>query len=251
MYVPLWVKSNHSFLEGASHPEELVERAHALGLDTIALTDRDGVYGAVKAYVKAKELGIKLIIGSQITLTPDLERNEAEQVEQNIVLLAKTRAGYASLCRLISIGRARKEKGKSLVSLEEVQAAHHDLIALCAEPTLLAALKSAFGPDLYALYTCHLTAEERARCELLRARARALSVPLVASTEVLYHDAARRPLQDVVTCIRLGTTLRSAGTRIKPNAEHDLKPDAVMRQRFAEEPDALDNSRRIARACSF
>src|SRR5687767_3949540 len=72
-YVPLWVKSNHSFLEGASHPEELVMRAHELGLPAVAITDRDGVYGAVRAHVKAKELGIKLIIGAQISLTPSLE----------------------------------------------------------------------------------------------------------------------------------------------------------------------------------
>ncbi|MDB4973829.1 MAG: dnaE [Myxococcaceae bacterium] len=251
MYVPLWVKSNHSFLEGASHPEELVERAHALGLQALAITDRDGMYGAVKAYVKAKELGIKLIIGAQITLTTDLECEQAEQRAQHIVLLAKTRTGYASLCRLISIGRGRKEKGKSLVSLQEVQAAHHDLIALCPEPTLLAALKPAYGPDLYALYVDHLTAEERARGEVLRSRARTLSIPLVATTEVLYHDAARRPLQDVVTCIRLGSTLRGAGTRIKPNAEHALKSPEVMHARFAELPEALARSLQIAEQCSF
>ena len=247
MYVPLWVKSNHSFLEGASHPEELVERAHALGLPALALTDRDGVYGAVKAHVRAKQLGIKLIIGAEITLTPDLD----SELEQRIVLLAKTRAGYASLCRLISIGRGRKEKGKSLVSLEEVQQAHQDLIALSPEPTLLAALKAAFGPDLYALYTDHLTAEDRARGEVLRARAAALRVPRVAATEVLYHDAQRRPLQDVVTCVRLGTTLRAAGTRIQPNAEHDLKPIDVMQARFVHDPEALANSLRIAEQCSF
>jgi error-prone DNA polymerase len=72
-YVPLWVKSNHSFLEGASRPEELVERAHALGLPALAITDRDGVYGAVKAHVRAKELGIKLIVGAELTVTPNLE----------------------------------------------------------------------------------------------------------------------------------------------------------------------------------
>jgi error-prone DNA polymerase len=281
-YVPLWVKSNHSFLEGASHPEQLVERAHALGLRALAITDRDGLYGAVKAHVKAKELGIKLILGAQITLTPDLDG----ALTQELVLLAKTRAGYAALCRLISLGRARKEKGKSLVSLDEVRAAgvtprdpaqrfdsvlsdarfdargHErdtqerasesgDLIALCREPTLLAALKPAFGRDLYALCARHLTAEEHERETLLRARARALGIPLVAGTEVLYHDAACRPLQDVVTCIRLGVTLRGAGTRIKPNAEHDLKSHAAMAARFADEPEALRNTQRIADQCSF
>jgi error-prone DNA polymerase len=246
-YVPLWLKSNHSFLEGASHPEELMERAKELGLDTLVLTDRDGMYGAVKAHVRAKQLGLKLIHGAQVSLTVDLEQ---EQV-QRVLLLAKTRAGYAGLCRLLSIGRARKEKGQSLVSLSELRAAHEGLIALCAEPSLLASLKSAYGADLFALCTRHVTAEERPYEQVLRERARALNVPLVAATEVLYHDAARRPLQDVLTCIRLGSTLREAGTRIKPNAEHDLKPHAVMAARFADDPEALANTRVVAERCHF
>ena len=246
-YVPLWIKSNHSFLEGASHPEELVERAHALGLDTLAITDRDGVYGAVKAHVRAKQLGMRLLIGAEVTLTLDLDSERA----CSIVLLAKTREGYARLCGLLSVGRQRKEKGSSLVSLDELRAAAEGLFALCPEPSLLALLKPAFGPDLYALCTRHLVVEERPREDLLRTRARALSIPIVAGTEVLYHDAARGPLCDVVTCIRLGITLRGAGTRIKPNAEHDLKSDAVMRARFADDLEALDNTRRIADACSF
>ncbi|HEY6877642.1 MAG TPA: PHP domain-containing protein, partial [Polyangiales bacterium] len=241
------MKSNHSFLEGASHPEELMDRAKALELDTVVITDRDGVYGAVKAHVRAKELGLKLIIGAQVSLTVDLEH---EQV-QSVVLLAKTRTGYAGLCRLLSIGRARKEKGQSLVSLSELRAAHEGLIALCPEPSLLAALKSAYGADLFALCTRHLAAEELPHERLLRERARALNVPLVAATEVLYHDAARRPLQDVVTCIRLGCTLRAAGTRIKPNAEHELKPHAVMAERFADDAEALANTRVVAERCTF
>ncbi|MET0342516.1 MAG: error-prone DNA polymerase [Polyangiales bacterium] len=246
-YVPLWIKSNHSFLEGASHPEELVERAHALGLDALALTDRDGVYGAVKAHVRAKELGIKLIVGTELTVTTRLEADASA----SIVLLAKTRAGYANLCRLVSRGRQRCEKGKSLVVLDELRAASEGLVALCPEPAWLALLKPAFGADLYALCVRHLVAEELPREAVLRARAAALGVATVAGTEVLYHDAARRPLCDVLTCIRLGITLRAAGTRIKPNAEHDLKPDALMQARFADDPEALASTRRIADACTF
>ena len=246
-YVPLWNKSNHSFLEGASHPEELVERAHALGLTALAITDRDGVYGAVKAHVRAKELGIKLIVGAQISLTVSLEREQVQQV----VLLAKTRRGYAALCRLVSRGRQRKEKGQSLVTLDEVREAHDELIALCPEPALLAALKQAYGDDLYALCARHLEIDELPRERVLRERARALAIPIVASSEVLYHDASRRPLQDVVTCIRLGVTLRNAGTRIRANAEHDLKSDAAMRALYADDLAALDHSARIAALCTF
>src|SRR5881396_1077158 len=99
-YVPLWCKSNYSFLEGASHPDELVEEACRLGLPAIALTDRDGVYGVVRAHVKAREMGMKLIIGSQVTVADG----------STIVLLAQDRSGYANLCRLITKGRLRSEK---------------------------------------------------------------------------------------------------------------------------------------------
>src|SRR5919108_1926368 len=110
LYVPLWCKSNFSFLEGASHPDELVEESHRLGLPALALTDRDGVYGVVRAHVKARELGLRLIIGSQITLKD----------QSVIILLAQNRSGYANLCKLLTAGRLRSEKGESAVSWNEV-----------------------------------------------------------------------------------------------------------------------------------
>jgi error-prone DNA polymerase len=119
-YVPLWCKSNFSFLEGASHPDELVEEAHRFALPALALTDRDGVYGIVRAHLKARELGIKLIIGSEITITDG----------STAVLLAQDRGGYANLCRLITKGRLRSEKGESVVSWEEVCSHAAGLIAL-------------------------------------------------------------------------------------------------------------------------
>ena len=119
-YVPLWCKSNFSFLEGASHPDELVEEVYRLGLPAIAVTDRDGVYGIVRAHVKARELGMKLIIGAQMTVDD----------ESTIVLLAQDRAGYANLCRLITKGRLRSEKGQSVVTWDEVCEHAIGLIAL-------------------------------------------------------------------------------------------------------------------------
>src|ERR1700747_3387802 len=105
-YVPLWCKSNFSFLEGASHPDELIEEASRLGLPAIALTDRDGVYGIVRAHMKAREVGIKLIFDSQVTIDDG----------STIILLAQDRAGYANLCRLLTKGRLRSEKGESAVT---------------------------------------------------------------------------------------------------------------------------------------
>ena len=110
LYVPLWCKSNFSFLEGASHPDELVDEASRFGLPALALTDRDGVYGVVRAHVKAREVGLKTIIGSEMTIDDG----------STIVLLAQDRGGYANLCRLISKGRLRSEKGESFVGWNEV-----------------------------------------------------------------------------------------------------------------------------------
>jgi error-prone DNA polymerase len=119
-YVPLWCKSNFSFLEGASHPEELVEEAARLGLPALALTDRDGVYGIVRAHVRARELGVQLIVGSEITL----------EDRSSLLLLAENRRGYANLCRLISGGRLRSPKGECRVLLGEVLCRAAGLIAL-------------------------------------------------------------------------------------------------------------------------
>ena len=110
MYVPLWCKSNFSFLEGASHPEELVETASHLGVAALALTDRDGVYGIVEAHVKARELGVRLILGSQVTLDDG----------STVVLLVENRDGWRQLCRLLTHGRRRSEKGESRVRWDEV-----------------------------------------------------------------------------------------------------------------------------------
>ena len=162
-YVPLWCKSNFSFLEGASHPDELVERAHALGLPALALTDRDGVHGVVRAHVKARELGVPLIVGAEVTVgdggPADVEATVRDEDHagaeaaigdedpvgagagsgttagtsaptSTCVLLAMNRTGYANLCRLITAGRLRRPKGESCVTWPEVRARAEGLVAL-------------------------------------------------------------------------------------------------------------------------
>jgi error-prone DNA polymerase len=247
MYAPLWTKSNHSFLEGASTPEDLVARAHALGLPALALTDRDGVYGAVKAHVKAKELGIKLVVGAQITFATNLETKR----EHLVLLFAQNRGGYADLCRLISLGHARCEKGRSLVTMDELRNSSGQLVAVCADPGLLSSLKPIYGDALYGLCTRHLLAADRECERAMRDRARTLGIPLAGGNEVLYHHASKRPLQDVLACIRHRVSLREAGTLIRPNAEHDLKPADVMRARFRDAPELLTATLDIVERCTF
>jgi error-prone DNA polymerase len=243
-YVPLWVKSNHSFLEGASFPEELVDRAHALGLPAVSITDRDGVYGLVRAHMRAKELGIQLVTGTQLAI-------DVGGAEHHVVALAKTRSGYANLCRALSLGHARCEKGVSLVELEDLREAE-DVLFLCQTPEPLRALHAAHGPSsLFALCVRHLTDRERPEESRLRAAAGELEIRTVGANEVLYHDKARRPLQDVLSCIRKGKVLSEAGHAIRANAEHDLKPFDEAAHLFRDDPACIRRTLEIAEQCSF
>ncbi|HLU49648.1 MAG TPA: PHP domain-containing protein, partial [Planctomycetota bacterium] len=252
MYVPLWCKSNFSFLEGASHPEELVEAASHLGIETFALTDRDGVYGVVEAHMAARERGVRLIIGAEVSIDDGT----------SIVLLALDRGGYANLCRLITLGRRRSPKGESSVSWQEVCEHAEGLIALWggdrsllvgfAEPDFVARdLRDAFGDRLYALAARHRRARETREEALLRQRAERHRIPVAAGMEVLYSVPARRELQDVLTCIRHGLTVRTAGCRTKPNAEHALKTYHAFAQLFSDDSTAVARTLEIAARARF
>ena len=251
-YTPLWCKSNYSFLEGASHPEELVEEAHRLGIRDIAITDRDGLYGIVRAHKRALELGIHLIIGSQVTLFD----------QSHILLLVENRQGYANLCQLISKGRLRSSKGHSHVDWKEVQEHAAGLLALwggrqslllgTAEPDRIAdGLRDAFGDRLYALLTRHHELHDTTIERRIRKRAERYGIATVAGTEVLYHIPARQRLQDVLTCIRHHTTLAAAGTLLHPNAEHALHTPHAFQRLYSHDSEAIHRTRDIADRCSF
>jgi error-prone DNA polymerase len=251
-YVPLWCKSNGSFLEGASHPEELVEEAYRLGLSSLGIADRDGVYGIVRAHLKARELGVHLLIGSQITV----------EESSSIVLLASSHEGYRNLCRLLTKGRLRSEKGSSSVTWNEVAEHEKGLLALWgseeslltkeSEPKeVLALLKDAFGDRLYALAARHRRAEDVPLEKRLRERAARYGLPVVAGMEVLYHHRERRDLQDVLTALREKTTVRDAGRLLKPNAEYGLRTPIALRELFADDPAAVDRTLTIAERCQF
>ncbi|MHC4491783.1 MAG: error-prone DNA polymerase [Planctomycetota bacterium] len=240
-YAPLWCKSNFSFLEGASHPSELVERAHRLGLESLALTDRDGVYGIVRAHVRARELGVHLIHGAQVTVDRD----------ERILLLAQDRDGYRNLCRLLTKGRRRCPKGESRVAWEEVHAHASGLLALWGGGGRPAELKEAFADRLYAVIARHRQAGEVAAEASLRAEAACLGIATVAAQEVLYHGPARRPLQDILTCIRHGVTLPAAGRRIRSNAEHGLAAPYAFAALFEDDPGSVARTLEVAERCTF
>ncbi len=251
-YGALTCKSHFSFLHGASSPEELVEQAQAMGIAAVGLTDTDGVYGMVRAHVRAKELGVRLLVGAEVTLTD----------ASSIHLLATSRAGYGRLCRLISRGRLRHPKGSSSVTWDEVCEHAPGLIALWGgERSLLVRpgdpsptvnrVKEAFGDRLYITVARHRRADDVGWEERLRAVARSAALPVVAANDVLYHAPSRRALQDVLTCIRHGVPLAEAGRRLRPNAEYDLKSPQAMTSLFATDLDGVARSLEVVERCTF
>lgn len=265
-YVPLWVQSNFSFLRGASHPEELVAEARQLGLPALALTDRDGLYGAVRAHVAAREHGQRLILGSQLTtlhpanllLNGELTAEAIAQAQpQTPLVLAMNREGYGNLCRLITLGRRRCEKGACAVTWPELAEHNRGLLLLVHRadrpepPPHLRLLADAFGDRAYALLTRHRRETDANHTKRLQAVAQELGWPCVAATEVLYHTPTRRPLQDVLTAIRHGVPLDQAGDRLQPNAEFELKTPYAMAELFFDLPDALRRTTEVASRCTF
>ncbi len=255
-YVPLWCKSHYSFLEGASSPEELVEVAAAYGYTSMALTDRDGFYGAVRGHVVAKDQGIELIHGSEITLSSGL----------TVVALVTNRAAYADLCGLISKGRMRNPKGICTVNAEELIEAGSRLVLLFCRTGApgprrggarnlaaadLPALAEAFRGRCYALVTQSRGPLDRERETAMRSFAAAHSMPTVAGVEVLYHHKERRALQDVVTCIKNQVTLDQAGDILRPNAAHAVPSPEDLEKLFADDMDSLRRTREVADRCSF
>ena len=282
MYAPLWCKSNFSFLEGASDPAELIEHAGHLGLRSIAVTDRDGLYGVVQAHTAAREKGLHLIVGAEMTVADpgvvlcgpiragsrptakpgaQFERGDVSTV----VLLVEDRDGYRNLCRLITRGRRRSPKGESIVTWQEVAEHAGGLIALwggdrslLTRPdggapleTVVPLLQGAFGERLFAVISRHRRADEVRKEWRLRAHASEWNLRLVAATEVLYHSPSRRDVQDVLSCIRHGVKLSAAGHRIRANAEHALlSPDAFARV-YSDEAAAIARTCEIAERCTF
>jgi error-prone DNA polymerase len=247
-YAPIWCKTNYSFLEGASHPDELVEEAHRVGIRSIAITDRDGVYGIVRAHKKARELGVHLIIGAQVTLHD----------ESILLLLVQNREGYANLCRLLSNGRLRSPTGISHVGLDETCAHATGLLALWGGEAFgsyteesVSQLKKAFGNRLYALLLRHREADDARRERRLREQAQRHDIPTLAGQEVLYHTRARRPLQDILTCIRHGVTLATAGQLTRSNAEHALLAPHGFETLYNDDIRSIRRTEEVAERCTF
>ena len=246
-YVELRCASAFSFLEGASNPEDLVDRAAELGHRALALSDRDGLYGIPRFHQAAKAAGIEALIGARVRAPG-----------QELLLLVESQRGYKNLSRLLTAAHAKGGKHAAKgVTWDELEHHADGLICLLRgdatlEPEALDRVCSALGRDrVWVDVARHLDRSREAGARLAAALAEARGVPIAASHDVRLARAADRPLFDVLTCLREKTTLDAAGRRLAPNAERHLLAPAAMAERFADRPAWLRQTRAIAERCAF
>jgi error-prone DNA polymerase len=247
-YAELHCLTNFSFLRAASHPDELVNRAAELGYRALAITDRHSLAGVVRAYEAAKEIGLKLIVGTEIH--PD--------DGPPVVLLPTDRAAYGRLTRLLTLGKGRAPKGECRLGFSDLAERAGGMLACvfgdpAHPPTMrqLAAYREAFGDRAYLLAEAHRGADDDAWFARLGNLARRARVPLVAAGGVYYHGPERRPLQDVLTAVRLGRRVDECGTELFANAERHLKPLEELRSHFEALPGAMARTLEVAERCKF
>jgi len=245
-YAELHCLSNFSFLRGASHPEELVAHAHALGYHALALTDECSFAGIVRAHVAAKPLGLPLVIGTELRL--------ADEPSLALVLLAPDRAAYGRLASLITLGRRNAAKGEYRLTRDDVAAGAAGCLALWLPGPVPDAADAAWIRDVFpgrAWIAAELTgaAGERARLDALLALGRRLDLPCVAAGDVHMHVRGRRALQDTLTAIRLRCTLAEAGLRLFPNGERHLRAPQRLARIYPAE--LLAETAAIAQRCTF
>jgi error-prone DNA polymerase len=291
-YAELAVTTNFSFLRGASHPQEMVARADALGLAAIGIADRNSFAGVVRAYDEARKRNIKLLVGTRLVTGDGFE----------VLAYPTDRPAYGRLCRLITAGNLKAPKGECELTFEQILSAGEGQIFIVIPPQQFpgrsaarnavewcaadpgssptpsversrisgAAFHAAPRPGNDSDFTDRLSdlvraapgrtflagahyhrGDEPRRLGLLADLGGRLGAPLVAVNDVIYHAPERRPLVDVLTCVREKCTLAEAGLRLTVNAERHLKPPSEMARLFANFPDAIARTVMIADACHF
>ena len=259
-YAEIGITSNFSFLRGGSHPQDYVQQASALQLAAIGIADHNTLAGIVRAYSELDNPEVKhkpkLLIGSRLVFidgTPD------------ILAYPRDRAAYGRLCQLLTRGKRGDETNK--VEKGECHLTFDDLLAFAEGQLLVLSLPHRFEPSDAQKILDQLAAsradgvwlaasllyrgDDRRRLARLQSVALETGVPLLATNEVLYHHPARRPLQDILTCIREKTTIETVGKRLQANAERHLKPAAEMARLFRDHPEAIRETMRFAGRISF
>jgi error-prone DNA polymerase len=256
-YVELHAHSAYSFLDGASQPEELAARAAELGHEALALTDHDGVYGSLEFAYAAKQFGVRPITGAEVTLAD----------ESHLTLLVESARGYANLCRLLTAAHAHTRDTTNREPLPPrldpalLEEQNEGLICLsgCArnglaarDPNAAARLARAFGPDrFYVELQRPYERGDARRNSHLRDLAATLGVRTVATGDVHAHDRCRATLQDVLVAVRCRTSLEGCERERRGNHESVLLSPAEMRDRFADDPEAVEQTAELARRLQF
>jgi len=261
-YAELQTFSHHSFLRGASSPEQLIERASKLDYQALAITDECSVAGVVKAHVAAKEFGTHLIIGSQMLVTPD-----DGSPPFNIIILVMNKEGYGNLCELITVGRMRTEKGSYLIRPSDIAAPQGELVhlrgmqdcqlilapAYCVDADTLARqaawlVHTAPGRARIAL-TLHCRSRDKLHRQIVETVAQEYSLPVMATGDVCMHVRSAKPVQDTMSAIRHRMPIAKCGYRLASNAEAHLRSRLRLANLYSA--DALQETIRVANLCSF
>src|SRR5262245_11078129 len=259
-YAEIGITTNFSFLRGGSDPRAYVHQASLLGLPAIGIADHNTLAGIVRAYKELDNSELpykpKLLIGTRIVFidgTPD------------ILVYPRDRAAYGRLCQLLTRGKRgddieRIEKGECRLGFDDLlEFAQGQLLVLtlphrfdaAKASSILAQLKTSRADGVWLAASLLYRGDDRRRLARLHGLATKAGVPLLATNEVLYHHPARRPLQDVVTCIREKTTIEAIGRKLEANAERFLKAPAEMTRLFRDLPEAIAETMRFADRIEF
>ncbi|MGH6935845.1 MAG: PHP domain-containing protein, partial [Methylocella sp.] len=240
--------SHFSFLRGASSCDELFAEAARLGIEALAITDRNSLAGIVRAHEAAKATGVRLIVGCRLDLTDGM----------SILVYPADRPAYARLCRLLSLGKKRGGKAQCQLDWSDLVAYGEGLIAVLvpdeADDTCALRLRrlfEAFRDRAYMALTLRRRPKDALRLHELSDLAARACVPTVVTNDVLFHVPARRILQDVVTCVRHNCTIDELGFRRERHADRYLKPPDEMARLFRRYPEALVRTGEIAARCRF
>ncbi|MCA8996474.1 MAG: error-prone DNA polymerase [Planctomycetaceae bacterium] len=248
-YAELHCLTNFSFLEAASHPEEMVARAAEMGYAALAVTDIQTLAGVVRAHTATKDHPLPLIIGTEIRPVDG----------PPVVLWAKNRQGYSQLCKLITLGRRRAPKGECELTVADLAGHTRGLLAGVVPPVDHEQFdlerghryREIYGDAVSLLAELHCGPHDRERVDWLKTLSRETRLPPVAAGNALFHVPGRKPLHDVLTAIRLHTTVAQAGNDLQPNAQRHLRSLALLQRVYADLPEALARTVEIAEQCTF
>ncbi|MBN9362830.1 MULTISPECIES: error-prone DNA polymerase [unclassified Devosia] len=247
-YAELQVTSHFSFLRGASSCDDLFAQAAALGIEALAVVDRNSLAGIVRAHQAAKDTRVRLIVGCRLDLVDGV----------SVLVYPTDRAAYSRLCRLLTVGKKRRGKAKCHLEWHDLADYAEGLIAVLVPDRAddacalqLRRLRETFGDRAYLALTLRRRPNDQFRLHELSNLAIQMRVPTVITNDVLFHEPGRRVLQDVVTAIRHNITIDELGFRRERHADRFLKPPGEMARLFSRYPEALARTVEIARQCRF